>query len=522
MRHGTWWDHLRNTSVSVESIMEGRFDRLFAPGDVPAATFDDADLGALGAAMTADVESPPTPEGTPDSEENPGIEAVYTYLGQFIDHDITFDPVSQLRHVVSDLSQVIDFRTPRLDLDCVYGRGPGDQPYLYAPDDSRKLLLGADLSGNLRDPKAKDLQRGPDGRGLIGDPRNDENRIVAQLQATMIRFHNRMVDVLGAGAAFEDVRDQVRWHYQWVVVNDFLPTIINEETVRNVFPHLASGRSVAHDRPVVRIPRLQRENRHHDGFLMPVEFSVAAYRFGHSMIRPIYRLNETVARRPIFSTSSDAAADLGGFRPMPSDWAIDWQFFVDIGQSAPDVDSPNDPIGVSPFTRTPQRAYKIDTSVVGALGHLPASVASDPSSLAARNLLRGRDFGLPSGQAVADALGEPTIDVIIGKATDDPGDTKIPIADVASAFADDAPLWAYILSEAQVTSWDRDPSGPRNDVPISLGPVGGRIVGEVFAAMLLTDLTSFLNRAPDFTPRPEFAPGGEFGIAELIKAALAG
>jgi hypothetical protein len=509
MRHGKWWDQWRD--VSIEKIMEGRFDRLFDPGQVPAAVFEDADLENLGDKMTAEVESPPTAEGTPDAEENPGIHAVYTYLGQFIDHDITFDPVSQLRRVVADLDEVIDFRTPRLDLDCLYGRGPGDQPYLY-DDDGIKLLLGNPLSGNTRDPEARDLLRSPDGRALIGDPRNDENRIVAQLQATMIRFHNRMVDLLG-GASFNDVRDQVRWHYQWVVINDFLPTIINTETVQKVFRHLASGKSAGEARPEVYIPRLKRENRDRDGFLMPVEFSVAAYRFGHSMIRPTYRLNETISRRPIFSVSNDVAADLGGFRRIPDDWAIDWQFFVDIGDGAEEKDNPNDPI-----KRVPQRAYKIDTSVVGALGKLPKSVASDPASLAQRNLLRGRDFGLPSGQAVAEALGEPTIDVIIGKATDDPGDEKTPIAKIAEVFDGNAPLWAYILSEAQLTSANGNPE-PKSDVPISLGPVGGRIVAEVFAAMLLTDRTSFINASPGFTPREEFLRDGRFGIAELILAA---
>jgi hypothetical protein len=511
MRHGRWWDQWHN--VSVAEIMEGRFDRLFDPDDVPAASFDDADLESLGDAMTAEVERPPTAEGTPDAEENPGIVAIYTYLGQFIDHDITFDPVSQLRRVVSDLSQVIDFRTPRLDLDCVYGRGPGDQPYLY-DGNGMKLLLGNPMTGSPRDPEARDLQRGPDGRALIGDPRNDENRIVAQLQATMIRFHNRMVDLLG-GASFDEVRDEVRWHYQWVVINDFLPTIINEQTVQKVFPHLASGKSAGEDKPKLHIPRLKRENRKHDGFLMPVEFSVAAYRFGHSMIRPIYRLNESISRRPIFSASDDAAADLGGFRPIPNDWAIDWQFFVDLGDAAEDENNPNDPVN-----RQPQHAYKIDTSVVGALGKLPQSVASDPSSLARRNLLRGRDFGLPSGQAVARSLGEQAVaDVIIGKATDDPNDAKTPIGEISGAFTDNAPLWAYILSEAQITSGNGNP-GPPNDVPIFLGPVGGRIVAEVFAAMLLTDRTSFINVSPDFAPRQEFLRDGRFGIAELILAAL--
>jgi hypothetical protein len=200
-------------------------------------------------------------------------------------------------------------------------------------------------------------------------------------------------------------------------------------------------------------------------------------------------------------------------RPIPNDWAIDWQFFVDIGDGEPQTGSPDDPT-----ERKPQHAYKIDTSIVGALGALPATVASSPSSLALRNLLRGRDFKLPSGQAVAAKLGEPAIDVLIGKATDE--DPKSPIADISPAFADNAPLWAYILSEAQVTSWASAPAGPKDSVPITLGPVGGRIVAEVFAAMLLADQTSFINSAPQFAPRPELMHNDHFGIAELINAAL--
>ena len=511
MRHGKWWDRWRD--VPLEQVMEGRFDRLFGPAELPPADFSSDDLTELAGKMTADVESLPTPETEVDSEENSGIVAIYTYLGQFIDHDITFDPTSHLREFASDLDELVDFRTPRLDLDNVYGRGPGDQPYLYDPSDGNRLLLGEPLSGNQRDFGTFDLARGPSGRALIGDPRNDENRIVAQLQATMIRFHNRLSELMGPAASFDDNRNQVRWHYQWVVINDFLPTILNEATVRKAFPHLASGRSVADDRPRVTIGPLVPERRKHHGFLVPVEFSVAAYRFGHSMIRPIYRLNETISRRPIFSTSSDPAADLGGMRPIPNDWAIDWQFFVDIGDGEPQTGSPDDPT-----ERKPQHAYKIDTSIVGALGALPATVASSPSSLALRNLLRGRDFKLPSGQAVAAKLGEPAIDVVIGKATDE--DPKSPIADISPAFADNAPLWAYILSEAQVTSWASAPAGPKDSVPITLGPVGGRIVAEVFAAMLLADQTSFINSAPQFAPRPELMHNDHFGIAELINAAL--
>ena len=129
-----------------------------------------------------------------------------------------------------------------------------------------------------------------------------------------MRFHNKVADRLGGKkhVSFQEVRQQVRWHYQWVLVNDFLPRILEEQTYKSVF--------LDHYRHVPAIPKL-REN---DLELMPVEFSVAAYRFGHSMIRSRYRLNPAI-ERPIFSSDPGETADLGGFRPIPANWAIDWQ-----------------------------------------------------------------------------------------------------------------------------------------------------------------------------------------------------
>jgi hypothetical protein len=236
---------------------------------------------------------------------------------------------------------------------------------------------------------------------------------------------------------------------------------------------------------------------------MPVEFSVAAYRFGHSMIRPQYRLNAAI-ERPIFS---DDTADLGGFRPIPAAWAIDWQLFIKLGPDAGPA---------------PQLSYKIDTSLVHPLGNLPRRIAKDPSSLALRNLERGATFQLPSGQQVARALGmKPLADkkLLIGKAI---VQSPMPpsITDVASGFAGNAPLWAYILSEAQVMSW-KNASGPVSDkTPIRLGPVGGRLVAEVFASLLRGDRTSYLYAEPTFKPIPDFTRRGTFGLAQLINVVL--
>jgi hypothetical protein len=290
--------------------------------------------------------------------------------------------------------------------------------------------------------------------------------------------------------SFREAREQVRWHYQWILVNDFLPRILEGQTYQSVFPDPYG--------PVPGIPRL-REN---DLELMPVEFSVGAYRFGHSMVRPQYKLNPDI-ERPIFADNGD---DLGGFRPIPAGWAIDWQLFIGLGHDAEPA---------------PQLSYKIDTSLVHPLGNLPSRIAKDPSSLALRNLMRGAAFQLPSGQQVAAALGIPPIadeKLMIGPAT--VGGKRRPITEVAPGLAGNAPLWVYILSEAQVMSW-KNASGPVSDkTPIRLGPVGGRLVAEVFASLLRGDRTSYLYAEPTFKPIPDFTRNGTFGLAQLINVAL--
>jgi hypothetical protein len=497
--------------------MNGRFIQLLQ-GLEPAHD-DQKDLRKLAEKMTSKQERRPTPETERDPEEDREIHAAYTYLGQFVDHDITFDPTSQLREFLNpeQIARLADFRTPRLDLDNLYGRGPDDQPYMYERD-RISMLLGEPMSGNPYDHASCQVPRGPNGRALIGDPRNDENRIVAQLHAIFLRFHNQVAKHLDGKATFDKVREQVRWHYQWMLVTDFLPTVINNETYTSVFPD-------PHKPAAPKLPKLQHGPL--NGIqLMPVEFSVAAFRFGHSMIRPQYRLNTTIERRPIFSMDShdgvpaDDAADLGGFRPIPSDWAIDWQFFIDHEHGAKPKETA--PL-FDRIDRKPQMAYKIDTSLVSPLRHLPHRIAADPSILALRNLERGRTFGLASGQEVARALDEtpiPDDKLVIGKATaEDEKDQEL-LVDISNGFAGRAPLWVYILSEAQVVSWEAGSGLPKDDIPIKLGPVGGRIVAEVLAALLRGDPTSYLHQKTAFRPIPEFTRDGKFGLAQLINVAL--
>src|SRR6266849_1864675 len=254
---------------------EGRFGRLFRA--LPPARFDEQDLKSLAAAMIAAAEATPTSEDQDDDEENigtpdnPGISAGFTYLGQFIDHDLTFDPASSLQKQ-DDPDALVDFRTPRFDLDCVYGRGPDDQPYLYREDHLR-LLQGGVLTGNDDDPDARGVPRitaekQEAARAVIGDPRNDENVIVSQLQASMLRFHNRVVTVLGSND-FEEVQRIVRWHYQWVVLHDFLPTILGLETWQQIMGQVKPGDG--NIKPQLKFYHAEKEA------FMPIEFSVAVY-----------------------------------------------------------------------------------------------------------------------------------------------------------------------------------------------------------------------------------------------------
>src|SRR6476469_3792353 len=274
----------RGLNATRSPLSQGRFGRMFrklAPAKFgPNDSNTIANLSALADKMVAGFDGP---KDGPDAEES-GIPSLYTYFGQFVDHDITFDPVSSLTKQ-QDPDGLVDFRTPSLDMDNVYGRGPNDQPYMY---DGIKFRLGEKLTGAVA-PDASDLPRFK-GRALIGDPRNDENSIVSQFQALMLRFHNRMVDD-NDSLSFQDVQQRVRFHYQYVVLNDFLPRIVNA----GVLNDLKSGGRYDHSKLAYY---------HWKTFpYMPVEFSVAAYRLGHSMIRPGYRLNETDSL-PFFPSAS--------------------------------------------------------------------------------------------------------------------------------------------------------------------------------------------------------------------------
>ena len=504
----------RGMQAALDPEFQARFGRMFPNaepakfGDTPEQVHDN--LGKLAAAMVSDFDAP---KDEPDDEES-GVPALYTYLGQFIDHDLTFDPTGSFQKQ-KDPKATFDYRSAAFDLDNVYGRGPGDQPYMYQ-DDGKSFILGDPITLGVPGG-AHDLQRNAAGRALIGDPRNDENTIVSQLQGLFLRFHNRVV-AEQPNLAFEDAQAEVRRRYQYVVLHDFLPRLVSAEVLNALKTNSRFDKSKLRFFHPSDLP------------FMPVEFATAAYRFGHSMVRPGYRLNDAVLV-PIFPLPPEQQPGFGegltGFRRMISDWGIDWARFIDIevrdyGFSPPkpgDDDEAKKQRFVN--SRRLQFAYRIDTSLVDPLGSLPMTVAGNkPTSLAHRNLLRGVQFGLPSGQTVARAMGLTPLkdeEILIGKGLDKPDGLR-PIAEIDSVFAGTCPLWTYVLAEAMKNSKSTTTAttdGTRVNT-LQLGHVGGRIVAEVFLGLMFSDAFSLLSADPEWMPDGN----ADYALKDIVAFAL--
>lgn len=515
-------------------------------GNITGAKFQDR-LAALGIA---------NPKNTPDAplvlaepgDENDTIPAGYTYFGQFVDHDITFDPASHLQQV-NDPDAIVDFRTPRLDLDNVYGRGPDDQPYLYEKATNRKTLKVGNPIGPVNGQDRFDVPRDQsDDTAIIGDKRNDENKIVAQIQVLFLRLHNKIYAEIGpryldtagqqvhSDERFAEAQRITRWCYQWVVLEDYVKRICDEDVYKRV-----KSDGIGH-----RGPNLKYYNAHGDGFI-PVEFAVAAFRFGHSMVRPSYALhdgqqtgsamfdaNHEFGRIPIFVVNNNMAAilptdALNGFgQPLPLNWGIDWSFFFGDMKHIPDGQK-----------QIPQPSYRIDTKLVDPLGKLPeffgAGVPNFIVSLAARNLMRGVSMGLPSGQRIARMMGhEPISDADLWTTRYD-GDTVGPWPEGAAILSNNknwlqgsAPLWFYILKEAEVRPQIKDSKGKlkTNTKSFShgrkLGLVGSTIVAETFFGLAWSDHFSYLFQEPNWNPEKEKIPGlvatlDMFKLADFVR-----
>jgi hypothetical protein len=471
---------------------QGRFGRLFPtlpPFAADTKLMRDAllELGAKAGPMDADDDlSDPIalitdPSKSVDNPDNPTMTAGFTFLGQFLDHDMTFDPSSSLARQ-QDPESIRNFRIPSLDLDNVYGGGPGASPHLYDAtiDGGRTTLLVEKIQGSKAvsiDGKARfDLPRNSQQTALIGDPRNDENLIVSQLHLALLRFHNKVVEdvksELGAGHTvgeiFSEAQREVRWHYQWLVIHEFLVKTVGQELIDDV---LDNG--------------LKHFKWRNDPYI-PVEFSVSAYRFGHSQVRPSYRANfgtsATNAAEQFFAlifdprtTDPNDPADLRGGKRAPRRF-IDWQTFFDFGDGRA------------------RRNKRIDTKLSTVLFELMGQPQDEPISLASRNLIRSLTMKVPSGQRVAKAMQLPVL--------------SPPDLDDLSTFnlQGRTPLWFYVLREADVVA-----KGER------LGPVGGRIVVEVIIGLIQGDPHSYLRQDPDWTPT--YGSNGTFTAVDLLESA---
>jgi hypothetical protein len=439
---------------------------------------------------------------SPHNGDNPDVTAGVTFLGQFLDHDITLDKNSPLNENVSP-SQTVNFRTAAFDLDSVYGEGPAGSPQLYDKSSGRiKFILQAIPGSDVLSRNAAvryDVPRGTAGNAIIADSRNDENVILSQLHLAILSFHNAVTDFLAqqseyqqasADRIYEDARRLVTWHYQWIIFHEFLPATIGQDRID---PMLKKG--LQSYRPQQQKSRVRK---HHvqDIALMPIEFAVAAYRFGHSQVRPSYRINfGPTGGSPFFAlvfndnqdpNSADPDDARGGKR-APRRF-VDWQTFFDFGDS------------------NVRQNKRIDTKLSSVLMNLPGARAPSPGlpadglqSLPARTLMRHVNFGLPSGQAVARKMNLPVL------LPEQLSELASYAPDSNTTLDQSTPLFYYVLKEAEVME-----NGLR------LGPVGAHIVGEVFIGLLKADDASYLSVRPDWKPTLPSATPGKFMMTDLL------
>ncbi|MEP3244199.1 MAG: peroxidase family protein [Sneathiella sp.] len=402
-----------------------------------------------------------------DNKFNASIPAGYTYFGQFIDHDLTLD-TTPLSETNVDPEQITNFRTPKLDLDSVYGGGPLVQSDLYEKSEKGKIT-GRLLTGAIRNTAFKDLQRSRDGRALIGDKRNDENAIVSQLHLAFILAHNELVDRIidrdstkkdKGEEVFSEARRTLVFLYQWIVWKDFLKRLTASEIWETALQKVHTAGRIRW-----KLGFMDIYSGDHPLF-MPLEFSGAAYRFGHSMVRNSYQTNILEKEGagfgvfiPIFDISADAQDDLSGFRPLSAKRVIQWDWFLTMESSQGSF---------------PQQARKIDTRLCNALSALredknnPEALAN---ILAARNLIRGVRLGLPSGPDIARTFGFKPLNL---------------------SENEPEALWYYILKEAETLAAEQ--SGQH------LGGVGSMILCATFAGILRGDPHSWINIHPAWTP----------------------
>lgn len=362
--------------------------------------------------------------GGPDAPDSKTVTNGIGIFSQFLAHDITFDANSRLR-AGNRLATITNDRTTNLDLDCVYGQRTQD--FYFDTEDTDKLLLGKKYTDGQH--RWQDLQRNAQYKAIIPDARNDENIIVSRMQVLFIRFHNRLVDHLRAGDCPPNVYAAARrlaiWHYHWLIIHEFLAAMLD---------------------PVIWNRLLKEPAKHYvEPGALPLEFTGAAFRVGHSQTRDLNRINDETEKK-LF--------DLGFFSAMEE--FVDWRYLFDFGDGRV------------------QYARQIDTKIGRSFHKIPFVKSKDrkDKSLPFRNIRRGVGYGLPSGETVAMRLGFDPLEV--------------PLTQKLSCVG--TPLWYYILFEAECGGGEH------------LGPVGGTILGECFLTIMRHDEESYLRRYPRWRP----------------------
>ena len=419
-------------NAAFHSKEKAHFSRLFP--ELEPLIIDDEKLKKLNATM---IEKPNTPESDSKVISN-GI----SIFSQFLAHDITFDTTGAFSGA-NNISQLQNDRTINLDLDCVYGQKTKD--FLYDAKDTDKILLGK----QYRSGKTSwyDLQRNSQGKAIIPDARNDENIIVNRIQVLFIQFHNKMVDHLRdkkfQGNVFNEARRLVIWHYHWLIIYEYLYKIMDWK----IFEDILKNGCRYYTQP----------------YSLPLEFSGAAFRAGHSQTRDLNRINKTTEKK-LF--------DLGFFTTMKEN--VDLHYIFNFGDDKC------------------QFAKLIDTKIAKSFQNIPfiKSKVKEERSLAYRNLKRGVSYGLPSGEDMANRIGvEP-----------------IKVAETKKLKLSGTPLWFYILREAELRGHEGE----------HLGPVGSTILGECFFTIMRNDDFSFLKLHPLWKPTLG-KDIGEFEFTDLVR-----
>jgi len=439
------------------------------------------------------------------------IPAGFTYLGQFLDHDLTFDKTNVMLGANVTPAQLLQARSPSLDLDSLYGAGPGDpESAKFYEADGLHLKRGKSI---FPTKNGFDLPRGAGNtaakkrKAIIPDPRNDENLAVAQTHTAMIRFHNRVVDTqLGSvppAQKFDKAREIVTKHYQWMIRSDYLPRICQPGLVNDVFNN---GRKAFE---VGATPT--------DVPTMPIEFSVAAFRLGHSMVRPHYNWNKNFSSGqgtlPLLFEFSATGGTLGGEARLLTIWVADFRRLYDFGEAG----RADLVVSADKFNR----AMRIDSLIANPLQHLPPQTVALPNStpgtdvrrnLAFRNLTRARMVKLATGQQMANFLKSKGVNLTkLTKAQIREGNGGADLASLTQtqrqAVLRDTPLWLYVLREAELNNG-------------RLKGVGARIVAETFHRAIEGSTHSIVR---DTTFAPTLGPNSStFRMVDLLLFAFEG